>query len=149
MAPKNSFAKKNYQKELNTLAALQDGTATKSQLVEVQKDICQHLATPTGTLANYHGRFGAAALKSLQDNYNLYTNVEESVYDKTSVIFNKLTELLLNNDRISIPPLIFQQLINYISGKENAEDCTSDNIKYIVVDTPFLPGTSTKPISKI
>ena len=58
-------------RELQILAALNDGSATEDQIQEVVNDINKHLATTAGTLLNYNGKFKKAGLKALQDNYRL------------------------------------------------------------------------------
>lgn len=143
-----TFVDANESRELEILAALADGTATDEQIAEVVRDIQRHLSTPTGTLANYNGRFKKSGLKSLQENYHLFTNEELYTHTKLATIFNSIASRIVEGKKTVIPPAIFAKLIDFIEGKNKSD--VVDGVKYVTIGYDYhSSGQFISPESKL
>ena len=139
---KKYYYKSEEPRELQILAALNDGSATEEQIHEVVNDINLHLATAGGTLQNYNGRFKKSALKALQENYKLFTNEEYYTAQKEASVFNSIIERIIAGKQISIPPAIFNKVIDYMHGVNATDNNIANKIKYVSV--PFVLGQQPK-----
>jgi hypothetical protein len=142
LAMKQKYREVKEPRELQILAALSDGSATEEQIQEVVDDINEHLSTATGTLMNYNGRFKKAGLKALQDNYKLFTNEEYYTAQKEASVFNSIVERIIAGKQISIPPAIFNKVIDYMHGVNATDNNIANKIEYVSV--PFVLGQQPK-----
>lgn len=144
-----SYLQCDESRELQILSALSDCSATEEQIQEVVNDIKLHLSTATGTLQNYNGRFKKAGLKALQDNYQLFTNEEYYTALKESAVFNAIAERIISGKQVSIPPAIFNKLIDYMHGANGANNDLVEGVKYVTIGYEYAQeGNFSLPQSK-
>lgn len=147
MARKPNFTSQENTYEYKVLLALQNGTASKSEVEEVATDIQKHLNTSIGTLENYCGRFGLAAVKALQENYHIFQPNEEIVSAKLNRMMNVLYEKVVSNEQTNVNPTIVKIIFDYLKGQaDNQQTSQPINISvgYPVVDY----GQMTLPVEK-
>lgn len=143
---KSNYLSQQESVESEILGRLSAGTATEEDIQAVVNDINIHLSTPTGTLANYHGKY-RAGLQSLQDNYNLFKNEDYYTHIKLATIFNAIAIRLIDGKKTVIPPAIFNKLLDYIQGNTTE---VSSGIKYVTIGYEYAQnGNFFLPESKL
>ena len=138
---KQKYREIKESRELQILAALSDCSATEEQINEVVDDINKHLATATGTLLNYNGRFKKAGLKALQDNYKVFLNTEADAAIKTNALMSSLMTRIMNTGKVNIPPKLVEIIIEHLNGTAT-DNNIANKIEYVSV--PFVLGQQPK-----
>lgn len=133
---------------------LQKKTATKMMLQDVMIDINNHLAMPCGTISNYSGVFGQAAVKAIVENYPEYIDedaVKASEEIKVQAIINQIIISFNKNKKIFIPPQHIKLVLDFIRKRDSEVDKDKDKRQpqFIVVGySEAKGGKEVKPLPK-